>query len=262
MIGKFLLKENERIDNLQLKGLKIIQDTKKFCFGMDAVLLSDFVAQDIKKNSRVLDLGTGTGIIPLLLYGKTEMQKIQGLEIQVDMVEMAKRSMVLNGLEDIIEIIEGDIKDPPSMILPNYYDAIISNPPYMVYKSGLINLAQEKAISRHEILCTLEDIMQTAKRHLKSRGKFYMIHRSDRLVDILSLMRDYHIEPKSIRFIHPSTQQPPNLILIMGIKGGNPHLKIEKPLYVYQENGEYTKEIYDIYQWENHNNKGRENNEG
>lgn len=260
MTRNSLLKENERIDDLQIKGLSIIQDPKKFCFGMDAVLLANFAAQDIVRNSRVVDLGTGTGIIPLLLYGKSEAKQIIGLEIQADMVEMAKRSVILNDLQDTIEIIEGDIKNPPSQILPNYYDVIVSNPPYMINKSGLINSTESKAVSRHEILCTLEDIIKTTKRHLKSRGKFYMIHRSERLVDILTLMREFNIEPKKIKFIHPSQDKSPNLILIQGIKGGNPHLKIEKPLYVYKGNGDYTSEIYDIYQWEKSYDKGGVNN--
>lgn len=260
MIKNSLLKENERIDELQIEGLRIIQDPKKFCFGMDAVLLANFAAQNLIKYSRVLDLGTGTGIIPLLLYGKIEVKQIIGLEIQSDMVEMTRRTVALNKLQEVIEIVEGDIKNPPSQIPPNYYDAIVSNPPYMVNNSGLINPTEEKAISRHEILCTLEDIIKTTKKYLKSRGKFYMIHRSERLVDILSLMRAFNIEPKIIRFIHPSQDKSPNLILIQGIKGGNPHVKIEKPLYVYQENGDYSSEIYDIYEWEKSYDRGGKNN--
>lgn len=261
MIEKSFLKENERIDDLQLKDLQIIQNTKKFCFGMDAVLLADFAAKSIKKDTRVMDLGTGTGIIPLLVYGRTEVEQIVGLEIQSEMVEMAKRSMMLNDVEDTIQIIQADLKAPPSQVLPNDYDVIICNPPYMVYKSGLINPTQAKAVSRHEILCTLEDVLTTAKKYLKSKGKFYMIHRSERLVDVLSMMRRFDLEPKTIRFIHPSTQQAPNLLLVMGIKGGNAHTKIEKPLYVYLEDGEYTEEIYDIYQWKKPKNKGGGNNE-
>lgn len=249
MIEKIPLTDEERIDDLQIKGLRIIQNAKKFCFGIDAVLLANFAGQDMGSDCKVLDLGTGTGIIPLLIYGKTMAKSIVGLEIQEDMVTMARRSMVLNQLHDIIEIVGGDIKNPPSGILPNYYDVIITNPPYMENKGGLINPTEAKAISRHEILCNLEDIIKTARKYLRSRGKFYMIHRSHRLVDILSLMRDYNIEPKKIRFIHPSQDRPPNLILIQAIKGGNPHLRIEKPLYVYGEDGDYSQEIYDIYQW-------------
>ncbi len=255
MTEDFPLKRDERIDDLQIGGLKIIQNTKKFCFGMDAVLLANFAALDIvERDERILDLGTGTGIIPLLVWGKTLSKEIVGLEIQEDMVRMAKRSVHLNQLQDRIKIVEGDIISPPSEILPNYYDVIITNPPYMEDKGGLINPTAAKAISRHEILCSLEDIIKTTKKYLRSRGKFFMIHRSHRLVDILSLLRCYNIEPKKIRFVHPAYGKAPNLILIQAIKGGKPHLKIEKPLYVYKEEGDYTQEIYDIYQWNKDDN--------
>lgn len=250
MMKNIPLKKKERIDDLQINNLKIIQNTEKFCFGMDAVLLANFAAQEIKKKNLVLDLGTGTGIIPLLLWAKAQPKKIIALEIQEQMAEMAKRSVLLNGLEDTIEILQGDIKNPPKEIYPNTYDAIVTNPPYMKNISGLQNPEQSKAISRHEILCSLEDVLRTSKRLLKPRGKFYMIHRSHRLVDILSLMRELHIEPKRIRFIQPTREKAPNLVLIQGIKGSKPEVTIESPLYVYEDNGDYTQEIYDIYQWQ------------
>lgn len=243
--------EFERIDDLQLKGLKIIQNTQKFCFGIDAVLLANFAAQDLGHKDKILDLGTGTGIIPLLLWGKVEPQKVVGLEIQRDMVEMAKRSVALNGLKDKIQILEGDIKNPPSQLISNTYDAIVTNPPYMESNKGLTNPSEGKAIARHEILCNLEDIIRTAKRLLKPKGKFYIVHRPQRLVDILSIMRAVNIEPKKLRLVHPTQDKASNLVLIQGIKGGNPHLIVEKPLYVYQKDGDYTKEIYGIYEWEN-----------
>lgn len=251
------LRENERVDDLQLEGLRIIQNTKKFCFGMDAVLLADFAAKDLAISSRVMDLGTGTGIIPLLLWGRIKAKEIIGLEIQGDMVEMAQRSIRLNHLEDSIKILEGDIKDPPASIQPNYFDAILTNPPYMVHRGGLTNPREEKAIARHEILCSLEDVIHTAKRHLKSKGKLFMVHRSQRLVDIISVMRAAKIEPKKIRLIYPNVEKEGNLVLIQGVKGGNPQVTIEKPLYVYNEKGDYTQEIYQIYRWEkDHPNEG------
>lgn len=254
--------EQERIDDLQLKGLKIIQDPKKFCFGMDAVLLASFAAQDLEAHHQVLDLGTGTGIIPLLLWGKAQPKHITALEIQKDMVEMATRSVMLNHLQDSIHIVQGDIKDPPDSLLPNHYDAIVTNPPYMEHKGGLKNPSQGKAIARHEILCNLEDLLKTSKRLLKSRGKFYMIHRPHRLVDILTQMRALGIEPKKLRFIQPNIEKAANLVLVQGVKGGNPQLTLERPLYVYQENGDYTEEIYDIYQWQkSHPQKGVEDHE-
>ncbi len=241
--------EFERIDDLQLKGLKIIQNIQKFCFGIDAVLLANFAAQDLGDKDKVLDLGTGTGIIPLLLWGKVEPQEMIGLEIQRDMVEMAKRSVALNDLEDKIQILEGDIKSPPSQLISNTYDAIVTNPPYMENNKGLTNPTEGKAIARHEILCNLEDITRTTKRLLKPKGKFYIVHRPQRLVDILSTMRAVNIEPKKLRLVHPAQDKAPNLVLIQGVKGGKPHLIVEKPLYVYQEDGDYTKEIYEIYGW-------------
>lgn len=252
-------KEQERIDDLQLKELKIIQNPKKFCFGIDAVLLANFAAQDLQPHHQVLDLGTGTGIIPLLLWGKGQPKHIDALEIQKDMVEMATRSIALNHLQDKIHIIEGDIKSPPDSLPSNHYDLIVTNPPYMEYKGGLKNPSQGKAIARHEIRCNLEDILTTAKRLLKSRGKFYMIHRPHRLVDILIQMRALGIEPKKVRFIQPTTKKAANLVLVQGTKGGKVQLTLEKPLYVYRENGEYTEEIYDIYGWQkSHTQKGED----
>lgn len=231
-----------------MEGLRIIQHPKKFCFGIDAVLLADFAARDLDYNTKVLDLGTGTGIIPLLLWGRIKAQHIVGLEIQQDMVDMAQRSVRLNRLEDSIQILEGDIKNPPEGIQTNFFDAVVTNPPYMVDKGGLRNPNEGKAIARHEILCTLEDVILTAKRYLKPRGRLYMIHRSHRLVDIIVGMRATGLEPKKIRFIHSSHGKEGNLVLIQGLKGGNPQLIVEQPLYIYNEQGDYSQEIHRIYQ--------------
>lgn len=238
------LKENEKIDDLQCKELQIIQNTKGFCFGMDAVLLANYC--DIKNNSTVVDLGTGTGIIPLLLWGKNKIKKIYGVEIQEEVAEMAKRTMKMNELGDNIEICNIDLKDAPEKLGINQFDVVTSNPPYMV-AGGLLNPEDKKAISRHELLCDVEDVIRVASRLLKHNGRFFMVHRPNRIVDIFYLLRKYKLEPKNVRFIHPKVGKKPNLVLIKSIKAARPELKFEDPLYVYNDDGTYTDEIYKIY---------------
>ncbi|MGL4606993.1 MAG: tRNA1(Val) (adenine(37)-N6)-methyltransferase [Eubacteriaceae bacterium] len=245
------LKAGERIEDLGLKGLRIIQNPDFFCFGMDAVLLSWFVAEHTKGFINIIDLGTGTGIIPLLLYGKTKTKKIRALEIQEPLVEMAKRSMALNGLEESIEVIHGDIRNPPEEIEPNSYDVVVSNPPYTKDGAGLKNQMSTKNISRHEVLCQLEDILIFSKRMLKDRGRLFLVHRPERLGDILTLLRQYKIEAKTIQLVHPNKEKEANLVLVEGRKGGNSGLKIKAPLIVYNEEGNYTGEIYKIYNMKN-----------
>lgn len=240
-----LLKEWERIDDLQYKGLRIIQDTRGFCFGIDAVLLANFA--DIKKGNKVIDLGTGTGVIPILIAGKTDASQIIGIEIQTDMAEMAQRSIVLNNLEKRVQIVEGDLRNCVDVFGAGICDIVVSNPPYMNQGGGLINPYDAKAISRHEIQCTLEDVVSVGSKLLKNGGKFNMVHRPERLVDIIWLMRNYRLEPKRLRFVHPSIGKRANLILIEGLKNGKPQLKMMKPLYVYGDNGKYTDEINKIY---------------
>lgn len=247
IVDKMLVVNGERVDNLDVKGLKIIQNPQEFCFGMDAVLLSWFASRGIKKNNYIIDLGTGTGIIPLLIWAKSQPIKIDAIEIQEQMVDMARRSMKLNKLEEKIEIFNGDIKKLPDNILSNFYDVVVTNPPYMNNQGGLINPKLSKAIARHEILCNLEEIIETSKKLLKSKGKFYMVHRPNRLVDIMYYMRKNKIEPKSMRLIYPQMGKKPNMVLIEGIKGGNPMLNILEPLFVYDKDGEYTEEIFKIY---------------
>ncbi len=239
------LLENERIDDLQYKGLKIIQKIDGFCFGVDAVLLADFA--DIKKKDRVMDLGTGTGIIPVLLAGKTEASEITGLEIQADMAEMAKRSVMLNDLQERVKIELGDIKDSIERFGAAKFNVVVTNPPYMNSGGGLVNPSDSKAISRHEILCTLEDVIQAGSKLLATGGQLAMVHRPERLVDIVCLMRSYGIEPKYMRFVHPSPYKKANLLLIKGSRGGRPQLKMMEPLYVYDENGRFSEEINRIY---------------
>ena len=227
------LKENERIDDLEFEDLKIIQNTKGFCFGIDSVLLSDF-AKNIKKNSTIVDLGTGTGIISILLSKKTEAKKIYGIELQEEVCDMASRSVLLNNLQDKIEIINKNIKNISDTLGINVCDVVVTNPPYKKYGTGLLNEDDSKIISRHEKECTLEDVIKQSFKILKDKGLFYMVHRPDRLVDILNIMRKYKLEPKNIRFIYPSIDKSPKLVLIKGIKNAKPFLKIDKPLIVYK----------------------------
>lgn len=238
--------ENERLDDLQYKGLKLLQKKDGFCFGVDAVLLSHFAKID--KNSAVIDLGTGTGIIAVLLAAKRQLSRVVGLEIQPDMAEMAKRSVKLNGLENIIEIICGDIKDAVKLFGAASFDAVVTNPPYMERGGGLVNPTDTKAVARHEILCTLEDVVGVSAKLLKPGGKFSMVHRPHRLADIVYQMRKNEIEPKYFRFVHPFAGKKPNLLLISGTKKGRPELKVLEPLYIYDSDGNYSEEINKIYE--------------
>ena len=240
------LKENERIDDLEFKNLKIIQNKDEFCFGIDSVLLSDF-SKNIKKDSKVLDLGTGTGILPILLSGKTENTSFVGIDIQKNVVEMAKRSVCLNNLNDRIEIVNTDVLDLKNKFEKGSFDVIITNPPYKKKKTGLINENECKIISRHETTATLEDFIDVSTFLLKDLGEFYMVNRPQRLVDIFSIMRNKKIEPKKIRFVYPNKSKKANLVLIKGVKNGKPFLEFENNLYVYDEKGNYTDEILKIY---------------
>jgi tRNA1Val (adenine37-N6)-methyltransferase len=239
------LLENERLDELHRNGYFIIQNPQKFCFGMDAVLLSGFAR--VKRWETVLDLGTGTGIIPILLEAKTEGKHFTGLEIQPESADMAKRSVRYNHLEEKISIEIGNIKDASSQFGASSFDVVTTNPPYMTGQHGLTNPNEAKAIARHEILCTLEDIMRESAKVLKPQGRFYMVHRPFRLSEIMVLMHQYHIEPKRMQLVYPYVDKEPNMVLIEGLRGGNPRITVEKPLIVYKEPGVYTDDIYDIY---------------
>jgi Predicted O-methyltransferase len=239
------INENERVDDLQCRGLRIIQNREGFCFGVDAVLLANFA--DIKKGQRVIDLGTGTGIVPILLAGKTGAKEVVGLEIQDEMAEMASRSIMLNKIEDRVKIVSGDLKNAVSLFGRESFDAVTTNPPYKHQGSGIVNPGDRKALSRHEIACTLEDVISVSSGLLKDGGRFFMVHRPERIVDIIYLMRLYKIEPKRIRFVHPYPGKKPNLLLIEGLKYGKAFLNFMDPLYVYNGDGEYTEEINNIY---------------
>ena len=248
MENKIELKQDERIDDLEIKNMKIIQNKNGFCFGIDSVLLSDF-AKNIKNGAKCVDLGTGTGILGILLCAKTSLKEIIGIEIQDEVAEMANRSIKLNNLENRFKIINISIKKiiEENILEKNSFDVIITNPPYKKLNTGKINEEEKKLISRHEITANLFDFINTANFLLKDKGSIYMVHRPERLADIIEIMRSKKIEPKEITFVYPQKNKEPNLILIKGVKNAKPFLKINKPLYVYDEKGNYTEEILKIY---------------
>ena len=244
-LGTIDLKDGERLDDLQRNGYRIIQDPEKFCFGMDAVLLSGFASAP--EGGRVLDLGTGTGIIPILMAAKTPAAELIGLEIQEESADMAQRSVILNDLQSKIKIVQGDIKEAGQLFDAASFDVVTSNPPYMIGGHGLKNPDGPKAIARHEVLCDLEDVVKAAARLLKSGGKFYMVHRPFRLAEIMVLMHEYRIEPKRMQLVYPFVDKEPSMVLIEGARGGKSRITVEKPLIIYEAPGKYTPEIYDIY---------------
>lgn len=260
-----IIKENERVDELHRNGYRIIQSPNKFCFGMDAVLLSGFA--QVKKGERALDLGTGTGIIPILLEAKTDGDDFSALEIQKESADMAQRSVKMNQLEQKIDIIVGDIKQASDIFGAASFDVVTTNPPYMNQNHGIVNPDTPKAIARHEILCTLEDVIRESAKVLKMGGRLYMVHRPFRLAELICTLTAYKLEPKRMRFVHPYIEKEPNMVLIEAVKGGKSMVKIEKPLVVYKSKAfkevyqveeefmnlnksEYTSEIYEIYGYE------------
>lgn len=236
---------DERIDDLNRCGYKIIQNTKKFCFGMDAVLLSGFARANL--GDKVVDLGTGTGIIPILMEAKTDAKDFIALEIQDESVQMARRSVEMNNQQDKIKIVQGDIKTASKILGAAMFDVVTTNPPYMNNAHALVNPSEAKAIARHEILCDLEDVVREGAKLLKVGGKMYMVHRPFRLVEIITMMKKYKLEPKRIRFVHPYVDKDANMVLIEASKGGKSMVKIEKPLVVYKDINVYTDEIHEIY---------------
>lgn len=239
------IKEGERLDDLGRKGYQIIQDPKRFCFGIDAVLLTGFAR--VKDGDTVLDLGTGTGIIPILLEAKTGASHLTGLEIQPESADMAKRSVCYNELEKKIDIVEGDIKNASEIFGRGSFDVVTCNPPYMIGAHGLTGGNESKTIARHEVLCTFEDVAREAAAVLKPGGMFYLVHRPFRLVELLGTMNRYRLEPKRMKFVHPFVDKEPNMVLIEAKKGARSRVEIEPPLIVYKSPGVYTDEIYDIY---------------
>ena len=237
--------EDERIDDLQRNGYRIIQKKKGFCFGMDAVLLSGFA--QVKDGEVAVDLGTGTGIIPILLEAKTKGKHFTGLEIQKEVAEMAERSVRLNHLEDRVDIVRGDIKEASRLFGKASFDVVTSNPPYMNDNHGLKNPDLPKAIARHEVFCTLDDVCREASLLLRSGGRFYMVHRPHRLAEIITALKTYRLEPKRMKLVHPFADKDANMVLIEAVRGGRSMMKVEAPVIVYQKPGVYTQEIYDIY---------------
>lgn len=239
------LKPEERLDDLQIKGYHIIQDPTKFCFGIDAVLLATFAK--VKKSERALDLGTGNGIIPILLEAKTNGDKFVGLEIQEESVELAKRSVEYNNLESKVEIVNGDIKEAGNLFGSASFHVITTNPPYMIGEHGIKNATDARSIARHEILCTLDDVVRESAKLLQFKGRFYMVHKHFRLAEIFATMMKYGIEPKRMQLVHPYVDKEPNMVLVEGLKGGKSRITIEPPLIVYKEDGSYTDEILRWY---------------
>lgn len=227
-----LVYPGERVDDLQIQGLELIQNPEGFCFGVDAVFLSDFAR--VKPGESVLDLGTGNGIIPILLSAKTEGKHFTGLEIQDKTADMARRSVAYNGLEDKVEIVTGDIKEAAELFKPAFFDVITTNPPYMLAEHGLRNPDSSKAIARHEVLCSLDDILRESMKLLQDKGRFYMVHRPFRLTEIMIKMNYYKIEPKRIQFIHPYIDKEPVLVLIEGVRGARSRVTVEPPIVIYE----------------------------
>lgn len=241
-----IIHENERLDDLCRDGLMLIQRPDIFCFGMDAVLLSTFAKAG--KGQRVLDMGTGNGVIPILMQAKNKETTYVGLEIQEISADLAIRNVEYNKLKDKIEIVRGDIKEASGIVGEASFNVVTTNPPYMKESHGIENPTSAKAIARHEILCNLEDIIREASRVLKSSGHMFMVHRPQRLVDIFDLMRHFHLEPKRIRLVYPHKDKEANMVLIEAVKGGNSQLIVEKPLVVYNEDGTYTEELLKMYE--------------
>ncbi len=235
----------ERVDDLHRNGYVIIQDPKRFCFGIDAVILSGFA--EVKKGEKVMDLCTGTGIIPILLEAKTEGSHFTGLEIQEESVEMARRSVRLNGLEDKVTIDFGDVKNTEALYRASSFDVVTVNPPYMNEGGGLKNGYSPKTIARHEVLCSLEDVVDAAARLLVPQGRLYIVHRPHRLTDIMVTLRNHRLEPKRLRFVHSYADREPVMVLVEAVSNGKPMVKVMPPLIIYKEDGEYTGEIMKIY---------------
>lgn len=237
--------EDESLDDLELNGLYIIQKNKGFRFGTDAVLLSHFAR--VKNNEKVMDFCTGSAIIPILIASKTSSKKIDAVEIQSEYVNMARRSVLMNGLSERITIFEGDLKDQEFINELGIYDVVTVNPPYKKELSGIKNLDESISIARHEVLVNLDQVVRSASKVLKDNGRLCMVHRPQRLIEIIDTFRKFKIEPKRIRMVSPKDGKEPNIVLIEGFKGQKPDLKWESELKIYNEDGSYTKEVKEIY---------------
>lgn len=239
------LQPGERLDDLQIRGYQIIQSPGRFCFGMDAVLLSAFAS--VRKNEKALDLGTGTGILPILLAAKYPGELYTGLEIQEESARMAERSVRLNGLEERVRIVAGDIREAASIFGAASFEVITTNPPYMIGSHGLPNDREAIYIARHEVYCTIDDVLRESAKILKAKGRFYMVHRPFRLPELLAKMSAYGLEPKRMRLVYPYVDKEPNMVLLEGLRGGKPRMQVEPPLIVYEKDGSYTGELKRLY---------------
>ena len=239
-----MLKDNERLDDLQ-NGTYVIQRKDSFCFGVDAVLLAHFPS--IKNSDRVLDMGTGCGVIPIIMSSVNEKASFTGLEIQPVIADTAKRSVEYNKLSDRIRIVEGDIKEAVTYFGAASFSLITCNPPYMPPENGKSNENEAVAIARHEIKVTLEEVISTAAKLLTFGGKLCMIHRPSRLAEIFELMRKYGLEPKRLRMVHPHAEKDATMVLVEASRGGKPYMTVESPIIIYDENGNYTCQVLDIY---------------
>jgi tRNA1(Val) A37 N6-methylase TrmN6 len=236
-----MIYENEKIEELGLGDLKVIQTKDGFCFGSDAVLLARFAR--FKKGQRVLDMCTGTGIIPLLIWAKNSLSGVEAIEIVDSVASMARRTMELNALSDKIKITCGDLKNAAEIYGKRVFDAVTVNPPYMNKGGGLVNPNDYLAVARHEIFCTLDDVVKSASLVLKQNGKLFMVHRADRLCDVITTFRKYKIEPKRLSMVQPDSKSAPNLILIEGAYGGRAQLIVTPPVFMYDDDGNYIQQI-------------------
>ncbi len=239
------LKDGEQLVDLERSNLWLIQDPSRFRFGMDAVLLSAFTA--LRAGERCLDMGTGTGILPLLLSAKTEAAELVGLEIQPESAEMARRSVEMNGLGGRISVVEGDIRTASEQFGRSSFDSVVANPPYMIGGHGIVNPEDAKAIARHEVLCTFDDLARETAAVLKPNGHFYLVHRPFRLAEIINTLYRYKLEPKRLRLVYPFADREPNMVLIDSVLGGRPRLTVEKPLIIWDAPGQYTEEVRELY---------------
>ena len=240
------LKPGERLDDLEREGFRIIQDPARFCFGMDAVLLAAF--SRAYAGERVMDLGTGTGIVPILMASRHPGAVYTGVELQEASADMAARSVSMNGLQEKIRILQGDLREPESFAARASFDAVTVNPPYKEPSSGNTSLAEPLRIARHEETCTLRDVLAAAAFLLRSRGRFYMIHRPTRLAEILSGMREFRLEPKKMCLVYPKADREPNMVLLEGLKDGASGMRLVRPLVVYEPDGRYTPAMNHIYE--------------
>lgn len=252
-LDNIFLEENERIDELNIDGLRVIQNKEYFLFGMDSVLLSNFV-KGVKSTDIIVDLGTGSMVIPIILSTKTTAKKIVGVEIQQEMYDLAVRNISLNKLQEKLSVIQEDVTNVKEVLgkvkditKEETVDVVISNPPYKQIGTGTTNINSVKYIARHEDKCKLEDIFKLGSKLLKSKGKMYIVHKPERIADLISFARKYNLEAKRIRFMQAKIDKVASLVMIEYIKDGGIEARVESVLIEYDDSDNYTKDILDIY---------------